>query len=261
MSTATGQILAAAQFTTPITQIQGSPEGNLIAAVSTPGSTVTLTSSQDLSVVSTLVTAAGPVDVEFSPDGARLYVTCSAERTIQVFDLAAGAALSQATTVASTPTDAVILSDGSRLAVALPETTSLLVLDATTLIEEGRAGVAPGSSRVATVAFAHSTKPVLVVTSEAADTITLVDQGTLDVLKTLSARDPGEATGDLSPFALIAKGGTHVAAHDVDPLSPRFGETRAATFTTAGLAMFAVNQGTGTCVALSADRLKLVLTQ
>ncbi|HGY91249.1 MAG TPA: hypothetical protein ENK43_08770, partial [Planctomycetes bacterium] len=49
---------------------------------------VTVWSPQTLDVSRTISTAAGPHGIVFNADGSRAYVTCSAERTIEVIDTA-----------------------------------------------------------------------------------------------------------------------------------------------------------------------------
>lgn len=226
---ATGRVERSSALLTAASRVVGSPDGRRLAVVSSVGSTVLLVDVTDLSVASTLVTDTQPAAAVFSADGLTLYVACASGRSLQAFDVVS-ALLVKGTSLPEAPADAVLMS-GAQLAVAAPTAGRILVYDGETLEPAGSVAVAPGTSMLA-----HRDGPdkdVLLTSSETADLVTLIDAGTLEILKILPMTDPGAAQA-LGSLGLVSKQHAKIVALEADPYDAAFGEARTTAFLAGG---------------------------
>jgi len=255
INTNNGKVSHTVRLSTSLTCIKASPNGALIAAVCVRGNTVTLFDARNLSQLVVLVTASGPRTATFSADGTRLFVACGASNTLQVFDVAS-AQLIQATLLPGSPSALSFLNDGVRIAVALFDSTQVRLLDASHLSEVGSISVPAGPS--ALLSHVQDGKNLLVVASALTDLICVIDEDTLDILKTIRSSNPLQAEGNwnLAGLALISSE-RRFDAIPTSPVSPDFGELRVRVFPGSAIEAFAIS-ASGACVVQSADHLALV---
>jgi len=258
LDTASGQVLALAHQQFPVTSIEASPNGALLAVVSGPQGVIAIHRTSDLEPLGFLVAQPGLAAAAFSSDSSRLYTVSGPAQMLQVIDIGARAVVGELP-LHFIPSDVASIGDGSEIAISLADATQVLVLDASMLMPRITIPVPPGARHLVYRPDAQGAQ--LIVTSALSDTITIADVASGNVLATLQTTDPGEIalTPALQGLIFVSRsGGARIDVIDADPLSPLFARRVATIFNEADARGMALAETSGLFVAHSGDGSALI---